>query len=217
MLKIARKTYDELLAHAEKDLPIEACGYLAGRDGTVCSHYELENMDKSGTHFTFDPAQQFDALREMRKLGLRPAAVYHSHPTTPARPSAEDIRLAHDPDVSYVIVSLRDDSPVIKSFRIGNGVAEPEEISVIEEPDSDGQSLPWDRVIHQLDITKDKCPITFVKVKVKLAKLKEGDHLEVLLSEGEPLKNVPRSAEEQGHKVLNIEPDGPFHKVLIEK
>ncbi len=70
---------------------------------------------------------------------------------------------------------------------------------------------------HKLDITKDKCPITFVKVKVKLAKLKKGDRLEVLLSEGEPLKNVPRSAEEQGHKVHVIEPDGQFHKVLIEK
>ena len=70
---------------------------------------------------------------------------------------------------------------------------------------------------HKLDITKDKCPITFVKVKVKLAKLDTGDRLEVLLSEGEPLKNVPRSAEEQGHKVLEIEPDGQFFKVLIEK
>jgi tRNA 2-thiouridine synthesizing protein A len=70
---------------------------------------------------------------------------------------------------------------------------------------------------HKLDITKDKCPITFVKVKVKLAKLKKGDLLEVLLNSCEPLKNVPRSAQEQGHKVHHIEPDGEFYTVLIEK
>ena len=70
---------------------------------------------------------------------------------------------------------------------------------------------------YTLDITKDQCPITFVKVKVKLAKINKGDQLEVLLSDGEPLKNVPRSAEEHGHKVLTIEPDGQFYKVIIEK
>jgi len=217
MLKIVRETYDGVMAHAKRELPIEACGYLAGKDGIVYRHFQLENMDESGTHFTFDPPQQFDALRKMRSLGLRPVAVYHSHPTTPARPSAEDIRLAHDPDVSYVIISLKDGSPVIKSFRIGDGKADPERISVIDELESDGHDLPADQAIHQLDITRDICPITFVKVKVQLAKLDKGDLLEVLLSQGEPLKNVPRSAEEQGHRVLKIEPDGQFYKILIEK
>ncbi len=70
---------------------------------------------------------------------------------------------------------------------------------------------------HKLDITKDQCPITFVKVKVKLAKINKGDHLEVLLSEGEPLKNVPKSAEEHGYKVLTIEQEDQFYKVVIEK
>ncbi len=68
-----------------------------------------------------------------------------------------------------------------------------------------------------LDITKDQCPMTFVKVKVKMAKLMPGDRLEVLLTEGQPLKNVPRSAKEQGLKVISVEPNGGFHKVVIEK
>ncbi len=70
---------------------------------------------------------------------------------------------------------------------------------------------------RKLDITEDQCPITFVKVKVELAKLQEGDLLEVLLNPGEPLKNVPRSAVEQGHKVHEIEPDRDFFRVFIEK
>jgi tRNA 2-thiouridine synthesizing protein A len=70
---------------------------------------------------------------------------------------------------------------------------------------------------HYLDITKDHCPMTFVKVKVKLAQLEEGDRLEVLLSDGEPLNNVPRSAEEQGFKVLEVRENGQFYMVIIEK
>ena len=71
---------------------------------------------------------------------------------------------------------------------------------------------------HTLDITKEHCPMTFVKTKLKLAQIQEGDTLEVLLSEGEPLDNVPRSAEEQGFKVLSIEHvEGTTHKVTIQK
>ncbi len=68
-----------------------------------------------------------------------------------------------------------------------------------------------------LDITKDQCPMTFVKVKVKLSKLEPGDRLEVLLTEGEPLRNVPRSAKEQGFKIIDVQPNGECHKVIIEK
>ena len=69
-----------------------------------------------------------------------------------------------------------------------------------------------------LDITKGHCPMTVVKTKIELAKLKEGDILEVLLSEGEPLENVPRSATEQGFNVLSVEfVEGTTHKVIIKK
>lgn len=60
--------------------------------------------------------------------------------------------------------------------------------------------------------------MTFVKTKLKLAQIAEGDILEVLLAEGEPLENVPRSAKEQGYNVLNIEHvEGTTHKVTIQK
>ena len=60
--------------------------------------------------------------------------------------------------------------------------------------------------------------MTFVKTKIELSRLQEGDTLEVLLSEGEPLDNVPRNAKEQGFNVLRVEHvEGTTHKVVIRK
>lgn len=71
---------------------------------------------------------------------------------------------------------------------------------------------------HTLDITKEHCPMTFVRTKLKLAQIAKGDTLEVLLSEGEPLENVPRSATEQGYTVLSVEHvEGTTHRVTIQK
>ena len=70
----------------------------------------------------------------------------------------------------------------------------------------------------KLDITREHCPMTFVKTKIQLSKLQKGDILEVLLTEGEPLTNVPRSAREQGYNVLEVSHvEGLIHKVIIEK
>jgi TusA-related sulfurtransferase len=74
--------------------------------------------------------------------------------------------------------------------------------------------------IYNLDITKEHCPMTFVKTKIELAKLQKGDILNVRLSEGEPLENVPRSAREQGFNVLSVTEDGVekgIYTVIIEK
>ena len=71
---------------------------------------------------------------------------------------------------------------------------------------------------HVLDITKEHCPMTFVKTKIELSRLQPGDTLEVLLTEGEPLDNVPRNAVEQGYNVLSVEHvEGTTHKVVIRK
>ena len=72
--------------------------------------------------------------------------------------------------------------------------------------------------VHVLDITKEHCPMTFVKTKIELSKLQSGEILEVLLSEGEPLDNVPRNAKEQGYNVLSVEHvEGTTYKVTIQK
>ncbi|MBP5306877.1 MAG: sulfurtransferase TusA family protein [Paludibacteraceae bacterium] len=71
---------------------------------------------------------------------------------------------------------------------------------------------------HELDITREHCPMTFVKTKLALANLGAGEMLEVLVSEGEPLRNIPRSATEQGFTVISVEPvaDG-IHRITIQK
>ena len=68
----------------------------------------------------------------MHAEDLKLAAVYHSHPETPARPSQEDIRLAFDPQISYVIVSLAQPDPSIKSFKIREGNVQHEEIEPVK-------------------------------------------------------------------------------------
>ena len=69
-----------------------------------------------------------------------------------------------------------------------------------------------------VDITDVVCPMTFVKAKVAMEELEDGQVLEVRMNEGEPIQNVPRSFKEEGHKVLNVvnNNDGTF-TVFVEK
>ena len=132
MLTISKELYNQLIDHAINQLPIEACGYLAGKEGVIEKVYNLTNIDQSADHFSFDPAEQFSTVKDARKNGLEILANYHSHPSTPARPSEEDIKLAYDPDISYVIVSLANIEPYAKSFKIRDGKVNLEEITLIE-------------------------------------------------------------------------------------
>ena len=71
-------------------------------------------------------------------------------------------------------------------------------------------------VTATLDITRDVCPMTYVRTKLKLESLPPGTLLEVLLKGDEPLKNVPRSARDEGHEVVSLEPrgDGTYRLVV---
>ncbi len=131
-MRIKKEIIDNIVAHAKSGVPIEMCGYLASQDGVVTKHYELKNVDNSEDHFTFDPKEQFDTIKDARNNGLEVCAVYHSHPVTPARPSAEDIKLAYDPNISYVIVSLANGGSDVKSFKIKDKQVSPEDIEIIE-------------------------------------------------------------------------------------
>jgi TusA-related sulfurtransferase len=70
----------------------------------------------------------------------------------------------------------------------------------------------------KLDITKDHCPMTFVKAKLKLEQLEEGDILEILLTAGEPLENVPKTCTDQGFQVLETtHVKDNIHKIIVKK
>lgn len=120
-LQIEEKILTALLEHGRRGEPNEVCGYLAAKDGVVCRHFELTNIDAAPDHYSMDPAEQFATIRQIREEGLHLAAVYHSHPETPARPSVEDIRLAHDPDMIYVIVSLMAGVEPVRAFKFNRG------------------------------------------------------------------------------------------------
>jgi proteasome lid subunit RPN8/RPN11 len=130
-MKLSSDARDEIIAHARQDAPIEACGYLAAKDGIVSRVFRLTNADNSPEHYTLVPAEQFAALREMRKAGYELRAVYHSHPKSPARMSQEDLRLAFDCGLSYVIASLASDEPDLKSYTIRDGAAYGEDIEIV--------------------------------------------------------------------------------------
>ena len=121
-LKIPSSIFKQILSQAKLQAPIEACGILAGKNGTVEKCYEMINTDNSTDHFMMKTEEQFKVVKDIRSCGLNMLAIYHSHPVSSAKPSTEDIRLAITPDVGYVIVSLQNvGKPVIKAFLIKNG------------------------------------------------------------------------------------------------
>lgn len=131
MIQIRQKIVDQIILHAQKVYPIEACGYLAGNGDTITQSYEIRNVDNSEEHFSFDPAEQFTVVRKVREAGTGIMANYHSHPKSPARPSEEDIRMAYDPDILYFIISLADKTPQIKAYNIQQSKVEEETIQII--------------------------------------------------------------------------------------
>ena len=70
---------------------------------------------------------------------------------------------------------------------------------------------------EKIDIRRDICPMTFVKTKLKLEKMEVGQILEVMLCEGEPLLNLPKSVKQEGHKILDVKKEGAYYKVTIER
>ena len=123
MLTLKQSDYDNIVAHAKANLPEEACGLIAGtKDGDVKEIkkvYLLTNVDHTNEHFSMDPKEQLAAVKDMRANGLVPLGNWHSHPESPSRPSEEDKRLAYDPSVNYLILSLMDpENLVLKAFDI---------------------------------------------------------------------------------------------------
>ena len=132
MITLSKCDYEMILNHCLGQLPNEACGLLAGRVAgnkkTVEKIYLLSNIDQSPKHFSMEPQEQFGAIKDMRAKDLILLGNFHSHPGSPARPSEEDIRLAFEPDKSYLILSLAEENPILKSFMIINRQVTNEEL-----------------------------------------------------------------------------------------
>lgn len=136
MIRLPKRFYDEIVAVGRKGKPEEICGLIGGTETegikSVKEIYVLENIDHSREHFSMNPKDQLEAVKDMRKKGFVPLGNFHSHPESPSRPSDEDKRLAYDKNASYMILSLMDEkNPVLKSFRINGNISEEEPIEYI--------------------------------------------------------------------------------------
>ena len=136
MITLSKSQFDEIVTHARFCLPNEACGLLGGvvegNQKIIKKVYLLTNMDHSSEHFSMAPEEQFGAVKDMRKNGWILLGNWHSHPNSPSRMSEEDKRLAFDVKLSYLILSLAENEPILKGFNIDSGKNVVEEELVIE-------------------------------------------------------------------------------------
>lgn len=134
VLQLSRATWMQMVGHAYDGLPDEACGLLAGPPGTsrCTTFYPCRNAAESSRVYTVDPKDHLRADRDADAKGLEILGVMHSHTHTDAYPSPTDVEQAPVPGWHYVIVSLRYEAPVLRSYRIDDGAITEESVSIIE-------------------------------------------------------------------------------------
>jgi proteasome lid subunit RPN8/RPN11 len=131
MIRIPKTIYQEMLDHARKERPLECCGILSGKEKTVQKIFELKNIEESSVKYSMSPRDQLKVFEEMEKESMEMIAVYHSHPHTIPFPSETDVKLAFYPDISSIIISLKEEDPIMKAFQIGKEAIYLEEIEVV--------------------------------------------------------------------------------------
>ena len=127
MLRLGHQPYAEMVAHCWAGLPLEACGLLGGTDEDASICYPTVNAAQSARVYTVEPKGLLRADRDAESRGIALIGVFHSHTHTAAYPSPTDVAQAPDPDWHYVLVSLADGIPVVRSYRIVGG-------NISEEP-----------------------------------------------------------------------------------
>jgi len=132
MIRIPEPLYQAMVEHARREVPLECCGILSGREKTVEKAFELQNAEKSPVRYSISPLDQLRVFEEIEKESEEMIAIYHSHTHTIPFPSETDVRMAFYPDVPTIIISLKEEkAPLVKAFRIGKEAIYLEEIEVI--------------------------------------------------------------------------------------
>lgn len=124
VLVLGLDVWEKVLAHCLEGAPLEACGLLGGQAGdrAVAERcYPATNAAGSSRVYTVEPRDLLRADREEEAAGGELIGVWHSHTHTEAWPSPTDVGQAPDPGWHYVLVSLRDVEPTLRSFRIRDG------------------------------------------------------------------------------------------------
>ena len=135
MLRIRRDLVDAIVAHARRDHPDEACGVIAGPEGSDRPErfIPMLNAARSPTFYEFDSADLLKLYREMDANDEVPVVIYHSHTATEAYPSRTDVSYASEPEAHYVLVSTRDETDEFRSYRIVEGEITEEPVEVVTE------------------------------------------------------------------------------------
>jgi [CysO sulfur-carrier protein]-S-L-cysteine hydrolase len=133
MLQLTEETYAQMVGHAYDGLPLEACGLLGGDPvtGKVSRFYPCRNVAESSRVYTIDPKDHLRADRDAEARGIELIGVMHSHTHTEAYPSPTDVGQAPDPSWHYVIVSLRDEAPMLRSYRIEGDLVTEERVGLL--------------------------------------------------------------------------------------
>jgi proteasome lid subunit RPN8/RPN11 len=132
MIRIPKPIYIAMIEHARKEFPLECCGILSGKSGTVQKAFELKNAEQSPFRYSMSPQEQLRVFEEMDGESLEMVAIYHSHTHTIPFPSETDVKMAFYPEVFSVIISLKEEiSPMMKAFRIQKDAIYPEEVEIV--------------------------------------------------------------------------------------
>ncbi len=126
-MRISRAQLDQIIAQARSDAPLETCGLLAGRDGRVTRVLPVPNAAMSPVLFRMEGQEFADA---MKACDFEPFGIYHSHPEGPPTLSPTDVAQSFYPDSIYVILSLDQEPPSARAFRIVNGQVTEVELTV---------------------------------------------------------------------------------------
>ncbi len=128
-LHLSGSQYRTIVAHCYDGLPDEACGLLAGPvgsdaepTGAVSTVYPCTNADASARTYTVDSRELLHAMRDAQSRDEDLVGVWHSHTHSDAYPSDTDVRQALEPFWVYVLVSLKHAEPVLRAYRIRDGV-----------------------------------------------------------------------------------------------
>jgi proteasome lid subunit RPN8/RPN11 len=135
VLRIRRELVDEIVAHARRDHPDEACGVIAGPEGSDSPErfIPMLNAARSPTFYEFDSGDLLKLYREMAANDEVPVVIYHSHTATEAYPSRTDASIAAEPDAHYVLVSTRDpEVHEFRSYRIVDAEITEEPVEIID-------------------------------------------------------------------------------------
>jgi proteasome lid subunit RPN8/RPN11 len=122
-MHIPRSVLDSIVAHAREEAPAECCGILLGTASAIAEAARTKNIaDDPDSRFVIDPKDPIDGRRSARTRGLEVVGFYHSHPRSPAEPSATDRAEAAYPGHVYLIVSLAAEPPDVAVYRLdGSG------------------------------------------------------------------------------------------------